>query len=112
MPDVLAMLRILMNEKGISEYKLSQLSGVPQSTINSFFRKNNTPSFNTMQSLCKPFNLTLSQFIKLAEDKYGTQEYALNEPAANFDSFYDVYSTLTTNQKELVFALMVDFSTK
>ena len=37
--DVLKRLKTIMQSRDISEYKLAKLSGVPQSTINSMFRR-------------------------------------------------------------------------
>lgn len=67
MNDVLVTLTLLMESKGLSEYKLAQLTGVSQSTINSFFKKNNIPSVYTLQSLCDGLGLTLSEFFSLTE---------------------------------------------
>ena len=51
--DVLKRLKTIMQSRDISEYKLAKLSGVPQSTINSMFRKHNNPSIYTLECLCK-----------------------------------------------------------
>ena len=60
--DILGKLRHLMEVRGWSAYYLSKQSGVPQSTISSLFAKNNMPSIPTLESLCKAFNISLSEF--------------------------------------------------
>ena len=60
--DCLARLRQLMKQRGLSEYKLSQLSGIPPSTINSLFQKGNSPTIPTLEGLCKGLNISLSDF--------------------------------------------------
>lgn len=60
--DVLQKLKQIMNEKHVSEYKLAKLSNVPQSTINSMFRKYNNPSIYTLESICKALDITMSDF--------------------------------------------------
>lgn len=60
--DVLQRLKDIMNEKEISEYKLAKLSKVPQSTINSMFRKYNNPSIYTLESLCNGLGISMSEF--------------------------------------------------
>ena len=60
--DVLNKIRLLMNKKGWSEYHLSRVSGVPQSTINSMFRNSNLPTITTLESICKAFDISLSEF--------------------------------------------------
>lgn len=63
--NVLSTLKIIMDSKEISEYRLSQISTVPQSTINSMFKKNNVPSISTLQLLCQGLDLTLVEFFSL-----------------------------------------------
>lgn len=60
--DCLARLRQLMKQRGLSEYKLAQLSGIPPSTINSLFQKGNSPTIPTLEGLCKGLNISLSDF--------------------------------------------------
>lgn len=60
--DTLEKLRALMQQRNWSEYQLARRSGVPQSTINSMFRKNNAPSLYTLEMLCSAFGLTLAEF--------------------------------------------------
>ncbi len=70
----------LREERGWSEYRLSEESGITQSTISTWFRKNVTPTVNSIESICKACNITLSQFFNFD-----------NEPV-----------TLTDTQKELL----------
>lgn len=62
MNAVLVVLKTLMDAKGYSEYKLAQKSSVAQSTINSFFNKNNIPSIPTLILLCEGLDLDLVEF--------------------------------------------------
>lgn len=68
--DVLKRLKDIMEEKQMSEYKLSKLSGVPQSTINSMFRKYNNPSIYTLECLCRGLNISISEFFYEEETPY------------------------------------------
>ena len=60
--DYLEKLKQLMNQHHLSEYKLATKSGVSQSTINSLFRKNNLPTFSTLEMLLEAMDTTLSEF--------------------------------------------------
>ncbi len=60
--DYLDKLRALMKQNDLTEYALSMKSGVPQSTINSLFRKNNLPTFSTLEALLKPMHVSMSEF--------------------------------------------------
>ena len=60
--EVLGKIKRLRDECGWSDYKLAQEAGLRQSTISSMFKKNNNPTIQTLEALCKAFGLTLSQF--------------------------------------------------
>lgn len=45
-----------------SEYQLAERSGLPQSTISSWYRKNMQPSFYSLSKICTAFEMTMSQF--------------------------------------------------
>lgn len=49
-------------ERGWSEYRLSEESGIAQTTISSWFRKNVCPSVPSLEKICNAYNITLSQF--------------------------------------------------
>lgn len=65
--DVLQKIRSLMQQRGWTEYQLAKQSGVPQSTLNSMFRKNNQPTLPTLENLCQAFGISLAEFF--AEDQ-------------------------------------------
>lgn len=96
--DVLNKIRLLMNKKGWSEYHLSRVSGVPQSTINSMFRNNNSPTITTLESICKAFDVTLSEFFADGE--------SLNSLTKEQRTMFDKWSQLTSEQKELLLKLI------
>ena len=62
MIDILEKIRILKLERNWSEYQLAEKSGIPQSTISSWYRKNQIPTISSLEKICNAFNLTLSQF--------------------------------------------------
>lgn len=47
--------------KGWSEYDLAENSGLPQSTISSWYHKNLYPTIPTLKKICDAFGITLSQ---------------------------------------------------
>lgn len=60
--DAHARLQQLLHERGWTEYKLSKECGLAQSTIGNIFRRNTVPSLATLETICKGFGITLSQF--------------------------------------------------
>ncbi len=49
-------------ERNWSEYQLAEKSGLTQSTISSWYRKNMLPSITSLDRICDAFGITLSQF--------------------------------------------------
>lgn len=49
-----------------TEYELAKRSGLPQSTISSWYRKKMLPSLASLEKICRAFDMTMAQF--LAED--------------------------------------------
>lgn len=66
--DVLERIRNLRLERNWTEYKLAEKSGIPQSTISTWFRKQNLPTISSLEKICYAFDITLSDFFR--EDKY------------------------------------------
>ena len=65
--DTLARLKQLLNDRGWTEYRLSKECGLAQSTIGNIYRRNVNPSLDTLETLCKGFGITLSQFFAEGE---------------------------------------------
>ena len=62
MKDVLAEITRLRLQRNWSEYELAQHSGLAQSTISNWYRKNQIPTIQTLEKICCGFGITLSQF--------------------------------------------------
>ena len=52
----------MMNERSRSEYRLAIEAGLSQSTVANIFNRNTTPSISKVESICKGFGISLSQF--------------------------------------------------
>ena len=59
--DILANNTGYREERGWTEYQLAERSGLPQSTISSWYRKNMIPSIPSLEKICIAFGITLSQ---------------------------------------------------
>lgn len=68
MKDVLAEITKLRLQRNWSEYELAQHSGLAQSTISNWYRKNQLPTIPTLEKICCGFGITLSQFFAADED--------------------------------------------
>lgn len=87
----------LKNERGWTEYKLSEQSGISQTTISSWFRKDITPSVPSLEKICMAFNISMSQFFA-----YGNEPLALTEEQRQL---LDCWSRLSAEQRRLLLEL-------
>ena len=60
--DVLQRITDLRLARNWSEYQLSVRSGLPQSTISSWYRKKMLPTIPSLKRICDAFDLSLAQF--------------------------------------------------
>ena len=57
-------------QKGWTEYQLAKESGLTQSTISSWYRKDMVPSISSLEKICSAFGITLSQFFSTEETSF------------------------------------------
>ncbi|MCH5198937.1 MAG: helix-turn-helix transcriptional regulator [Oscillospiraceae bacterium] len=84
----------LRTQRGWSEYRLSVETGIPQSTISSWFRKNINPTISSLEKICESFNITMSQFF--------TFENEAVELTSEQKELLDCWTKLTKNQQSLL----------
>ena len=67
MKDILSVITTYREERGWTEYQLAERSGLPQSTISSWYRKNMVPTISSLEKICTAFGITLSQLFAEAD---------------------------------------------
>lgn len=70
--DILEKITQLRLERNWSEYQLAEKSGLTQSTISSWYRKNMLPTIPSLSKICDAFGISLSQFF-LEDNNYTVQ---------------------------------------
>lgn len=68
--DVLARLSELRTAKGLSVYKLSKLSEIPQSTIATWYQKQIYPPIDKLECICTVLGISLADFFNTEEERY------------------------------------------
>lgn len=66
--DILAKILKERQKRNWSEYQLAQNSGITQSTISTWYRKNMQPSISSLEKICAGFGITLSEFFSDSDD--------------------------------------------
>ena len=88
-------------ERGWSEYRLSEESGIAQTTISSWFKKDVYPSIPSLEKICNAYNISLAQFFNYD-----------NEPVSLTDDqkiLLDNWNRLNSEQQRAVISLLKSF---
>ncbi len=73
--DVLNRIVELRQERNWTECHLAEKSGLTQSTISSWYRKNTLPTIPSLEKICSAFGITLSQlFLEDSSDNISLTE--------------------------------------
>ena len=88
----------LREKRGWTEYRLAEEAKLPQSTISSWYSKKMTPSFSSLEKVCKAFGITLSQFF--------ANENSLVDLTDDQREMLEEWNTLTNEQKKIIFTLI------
>lgn len=68
MKNILEEITRLRLERNWSEYDLSKRSGITQSTISTWYRRNQNPTIHSLEKICNGLGITLSQFFAESDD--------------------------------------------
>lgn len=98
MKDILATITKHREERGWTEYQLSEHSGLPQSTISSWYRKNLIPTIPSLEKICSAFGITLSQLF--------AEENTAVSLTASQKKLLDRWNRLSEDQQDAVFLLI------
>ncbi len=94
--DTKTRIKELMEQKNITEYKLSKLSGLSQSTISNIFNRNTEPTLPTLEAICNGLGISMSQFFL---DKSSEMFVILT---GEQKIMFDKWLLLTSEQKRFV----------
>lgn len=98
MKDILKEIERLRLDRDWTEYELAKHAGLSQSTISTWYRKQQIPTIHTLEKVCKGFNITLSQFFAEGDDAISlTEEQKV---------LLDNWSALNARQQEMILNLL------
>ena len=96
--DILATITTYREERGWTEYQLAEKSGLPQSTISSWYRKNMIPTIPSLEKICTAFGITLSQLFSEENDTVSLTD--------SQKKLLERWPRLTEEQQDVIFALI------
>lgn len=93
---LLTKIQELLDERNWTLYKLAKESGIPYSSLNSLFLKDNQPTVATLEKICSGFHITLAEFF--ADDT----PYRNESPIITDDekTVLNLFRTLSNKNKE------------
>lgn len=98
--DVLARITELRQARGWSVYHLAKLSGIPQSTIATWYQKNLYPPVDKLELLCQVFGISLAEFFS---------DGSLLEASPENENLLHHWTLLSPKQKAILLSLMDTF---
>ena len=99
--DILGRIEKERAARNWSEYALAENSGLTQSTISTWRRRNLQPNVASIEKICAGFGITLSQFF--AEEE-------MVELSPELKALFEGWRPLTPQQKEAVLTVMQAFT--
>ena len=82
----------------MNRISLAEHSGLPQSTISSWYRKNMVPTIPSLKKICLAFGITLSQLLSEGD--------ALVSLTEDQRKLLERWARLNKDQQEVIFALI------
>ena len=95
--DILKRIVDLRTERNWTEYQLAERSGLTQSTISSWYRKNMLPTIPSLSKICDAFGITLSQFFQEDNSENLTEKQK---------EILGIWNNLSTNEQETVMSML------
>ena len=94
--NVLKRINELRIERGWSVYRMALEAELPQSTIINMFNRETLPSITTLESICKAFGITLSEFFEAENDSESLDK----------KKFSKLYESLSPATRQAIYQLM------
>lgn len=98
MIDILARITDHRISRNWTEYQLTQKSGIPQSTISTWYRKKMLPTLSSLDKICRAFDMTMAQFL--------SENDGLTEITPDQRDLLDKWEMLSPLQKKAFLDLM------
>ena len=101
MNTVLSTIIAYREERGWTEYQLAEHSGLPQTTISSWYCKNTIPTIPSLEKICAAFGISLSQFFA----EVSGEPVSLTVEQCRL---LEKWNTLSENGKQALFHLLAE----
>ena len=90
-------IKSLLEQRGWTAYRLSKSCGLSENTIATILKRNSLPSIGTLESICKGFGITLSEFFA---------EGDLIEVSSDTKQLIEYWGGISPKQKQIILDLL------
>lgn len=97
MEFILAKLKVLMQNKGITIFKLTELAGLSENTIYNWYNKGAEPSIHALRAVCQILGVTLAQLF--CENEVDNITFQENE-------LISIFRHLSDGKKDVILKLI------
>lgn len=102
----LVTIKMLMEKRHWTMYKLAQESGIPYSSINSLFQKNNQPTLSTLEKICDGLNISMGEFFS-EQANHTVQTSTLSDEER---LLVNLYRSLNKDDRKLLLSYLKGFA--
>ncbi len=103
--ETLQKINELMKERNWSYYRLAKEAGIPYSSLNSLFLKNNQPTISTLEKICEGFHISMSEFFA-SKTPYRPESYRFSKDELDM---IEMYRSLNRSEKKIVVSYLKGF---
>ena len=96
--DILSKLKTIIDAKGLSINKVTELSGLSENTIYNWYNKGAEPSIHALNAVCGVLGISIAS---LLSDEFDDKCYTYNE-----HEFLKRYRALSVKKQELLLQLI------
>lgn len=101
--DILGRIESERKKRGWTQYLLAKNSGIPQSTLATWYKKNMQPSVASIEKICSGLGITLSQFFSDEDDPL---DHGIS---SSQKILFEYWACLTHSQQDSVEQVMLEF---
>lgn len=87
----------LCKKRHVSKYRLAQLTGIAQSSLERIIANESTPSLQTLEKICSALDVTLSQFFQDEKENHLTDKQ---------NEVMEIWNDLSADEQAVVLAML------
>ena len=111
----LSKINTILGEKNISASYLSHMAGLGSSTLSNLLKRNNVPTFSTLEKICAVLGIRMSDFIRDIEEEHPEVFFDARTGIMRYDplqkrkkQIIEDWSALPINDRDETFQKMLD----